>query len=122
MIATNKKTILYIGTVVGVGTYLFWNDLKHLGFNLTYKDKNVFSVESIKVFYLGNALFIFSLCLYMFLTDTKSLIKYVIFCLSLNNLCDELFFDPTKMGISEIFVAITVLVFAIIRYKNAKRP
>ena len=104
---TSKKLILYIGLIIGIATYLFWEDLKNLGF---------------KVFYIGNAIFIFSLCLYLFLTDTKSFIKYIIFCLSLNNLCDELFFDPTKMGINEIFIALTVLIFAIIRNKNAKRP
>jgi hypothetical protein len=104
---TSKKLILYIGLIIGIATYLFWEDLKNLGF---------------KVFYIGNAIFIFSLCLYLFLTDTKSFIKYILFCLSLNNLCDELFFDPTKMGINEIFIALTVLIFAIIRNKNAKRP
>ena len=104
---TSKKLILYIGLIIGIATYLFWEDLKDLGF---------------KVFYIGNAIFIFSLCLYLFLTDTKSFIKYILFCLSLNNLCDELFFDPTKMGINEIFIALTVLIFAIIRNKNAKRP
>lgn len=104
---TSKKLILYIGLIIGIATYLFWENLKNLGF---------------KVFYIGNAIFIFSLCLYLFLTDTKSFIKYILFCLSLNNLCDELFFDPTKMGINEIFIALTVLIFAIIRNKNAKRP
>jgi hypothetical protein len=104
---TSKKLILYIGLIIGIATYLFWEDLKNLGF---------------KVFYIGNAIFIFSLCLYLFLTDTKSFIKYILFCLSLNNLCDELFFDPTKMGMNEIFIALTVLIFAIIRNKNAKRP
>ena len=102
-----KKVILYIGLVIGIATYLFWHDLRELG---------------IKIFYPGNALFIFSLCLYLFLTETKSFIKYVLFCLSLNNLCDELFFDPTTTGINEIVVALTVLMFAIIRNKNAKRP
>jgi len=101
-----KKIILYTGLIIGIGTYLFWNDLRDLGF---------------KVFYPGNALFIFSLCLYLFLTETKSFIKYVLFCLSLNNLLDELFFDPTKMGISEVFIFLTVLIFAILRSKNAKR-
>ena len=104
---TSKKLILYIGLIIGIATYLFWENLKNLGF---------------KVFYIGNAIFIFSLCLYLFLTDTKSFIKYILFCLSLNNLCDELFFDPTKMGMNEIFIALTVLIFAIIRNKNAKRP
>lgn len=104
---TSKKLILYIGLIIGIATYLFWEDLRNIGF---------------KVFYLGNAIFIFSLCFYLFLTETKSFIKYVLFCLSLNNLCDELFFDPTELGINEIFIALTVVIFAIIRNRNAKRP
>ena len=106
-IATSKK-ILYIGLFIGILTYLFWRELKELlGFG---------------VWYIGNAILIFTLCWYIFATDTKSFIKYVLFCLSLNNLCDELFFDPENMGINEIFIALTVVIFGIIKYKNAKRP
>ena len=102
-----KKSILYIGGIIGVATYLFWKELKSLG---------------ISIFYVGNAAFIFSLCLYLFLKDTKSFIKYVLFCLSLNNLLDELIFDNTQMGVNELFILLAVLIFAIIRNKNAKRP
>lgn len=101
-----KNWILYIGIIIGLATYLFWDEFP----------------KGYGVFYKGNAIFILSLCLYLFFCDTKSFIKYVLFCLSLNNLADELFFDPKTLGYSEMLLAITVLIFAVIRNKNAKRP
>jgi len=99
----NKKWILYIGLIIGVATYLFWQ----------YLPKGYF--------YKGNALFVLSICTYLFVTDTKSFIKYVLFCLSINNLIDELFLDPTKLNWSEILTCLAIIGFAIKR-NNAKKP
>lgn len=99
------RYILYIATIVSLITYLFWSELPKGSF------------------YIGNGLFILLLCLYMFLKDKKSIIKFVLLSLSLNNFLDEIFFDNTKFGINEILVGFTVLIFAIIKYRHDwKRP
>lgn len=99
------KYILYIATIVSLVTYLFWSELPKGSF------------------YIGNGLFILLLCLYLFLKDKNSAIKFVLLSLSLNNFLDELFFDNTEFGINEILVGFTVLIFAIIKYRHdRKRP
>jgi len=73
-------------------------------------------------FYLGNALFIFGLCMYLFAQDKQSFIKFVLFSLSLNNLLDELFFNPTELGINELLTAYTIILIGFFKYnKNARK-
>lgn len=99
------KYILYIATVVSLATYLFWSSLPKGSF------------------YIGNSLFILLLCTYLFLNDKNSIVKFVLFCLSLNNFLDEMFFDNTKFGINEILVGFTILIFTIIKNRHdRKRP
>lgn len=69
------KFILYIAFFISILTYNLW----------VYYPKGTF--------YIGNALFIFFLCLYVYLKDKQSFITFVIFSLSISNLLDELFFD-----------------------------
>lgn len=94
------KLILYIATLVSLVTYLCWS----------YLPKGTF--------YIGNSLFIFLLCVYLFFKEKQSTIKFVLFCLSLNNFLDELFFDNTKLEINELFTGLTIIIFAIIKNKN----
>jgi len=84
------KYLLYIATPVSLITYLFWEHLPKGSF------------------YSGNALFIFLLCTYIFVNNKQSFIKFVLFGLSLNNLLDELFFNPTELGYNEIAFAISI--------------
>tara|TARA_R110000851_G_scaffold24775_4_gene71749 strand:+ start:3542 stop:3838 length:297 start_codon:yes stop_codon:yes gene_type:complete len=94
------KPILYIATVISSITYLFWS----------YLPKGSF--------YIGNALFILLLCVYLFLNDKKSIIKFILLSLSLNNLLDEIFFDNTKLELNEILTALTIFIFAITKKKR----
>ena len=94
------KPILYIATVVSVITYLFWS----------YLPKGSF--------YIGNAIFILLLCVYLFLTDKESIIKFTLMSLSINNLLDEMFFNNTKLELNEILTALTIFIFAIIKKKK----
>ena len=94
------KIILYIATVISLITYLFWE----------YLPKGSF--------YMGNALFILLLCIYLFLNDKGSVIKFILLALSLNNLLDEMFFDNTKLELNEILTALTIFIFAIIKKKK----
>jgi hypothetical protein len=87
------KKILYIATVISLVTYLFWDQLPKGSF------------------YIGNALFIFLLCVYIFLKDKKSFIGFFLFCISLNNLIDELFLNNLKLDINEL---ILIIVFPVL--------
>lgn len=91
--------ILYIAAILSVLTYSLWE----------YIPIDYF-------FYYGNAFFIFMLCVYMFFTDKKSVIKFVLFSLSLNNLFDEMTGKADKLYFSEILTGVTILIFAF--YKN----
>ena len=96
---TGKPT-LYIATVVSLITYLLWS----------YMPKGSF--------YIGNAIFILLLCVYLFLNDKGSVIKFILISLSINNLLDEMFFDNTKLELNEILTALTIFIFAIIKKKK----
>jgi hypothetical protein len=92
-----NKFILYISIFVGVITYTFWNLINEIG---------------ITIFYKGNALFIFLLALYIRQISKPSFITFFLFCLALNNLLDELLFDPQKIGWNEyIASAIIIIVY-----------
>lgn len=94
------KPILHVATVISIITYLFWSDLPKGSF------------------YTGNAIFILLLCVYLFLNDKGSVIKFILMSLSINNLLDEVFFDNTKLELNEILTALTIFIFAIIRKKK----
>lgn len=95
------KYFLHIATLISLITYLFWNFLP------------------IGSFYIGNALFISMLCMYIFSLDKKSFIKFVLFCLSLNNLFDELLFDNTILGYNELVILVIVPIIWL--FKNKKK-
>ena len=94
------KPILHIATIVSIITYLFWS----------YMPKGSF--------YIGNAIFILLLCVYLFLTHKESVIKFTLMSLSINNLFDEVFFDNTKLELNELLTALAILIFALIKKKK----
>ena len=96
------KIILYIAFIISVLTYYLWCFLPK------------------GTYYIGNAIFIFLIILYIYLKNRKSTICFVLFFASLNNLLDELFFEPQKIGLNEYLILIVVIFLFI---KNArKRP
>jgi len=97
------KYILHIATIISIITYMLWDFLPKGSF------------------YIGNGLFIFLLCVYIFSEDRKSFIKFVLFSLSLNNLFDELFFNPTKLGINESLLFVFIIVIGFFKYRRNAR-
>lgn len=96
------KKILYSALLVSLVTFGFWEKLPK-GF-----------------FYVGNALFVFMLCLYLYLTNRNSFICFLLVSYSLNNLADELFFNPTVLGYNELTFALIIPVFWVLKkYYNA---
>jgi hypothetical protein len=94
------KVYLYIALIVSVFTYLFWGFLPKGSF------------------YIGNALFIFMLCSFIFYKFKNYKVALILFAVSLNNLLDELFFDPKKIGLSELLIWFFVLIYI---YNDRKR-
>ena len=97
------KYLLRISILISILTYSFWN----------YFPKGVF--------YIGNGLFIALICAYIFFTDRKSNIKFILFSLSLNNLFDELFFDNMKLELNELLTVCAIIIILIIRIKNGRK-
>lgn len=97
------KVLLYISLIISILTYNLWGYLPK---------------ES---FYIGNSVFIFLICTYIFFKERKSNIKFVLFSLSLNNLFDELFFDNTKLELNELLTVCAIIVILIIRIKHGRK-
>lgn len=97
------KILLNIATVISILTYLFWSKFPK-GF-----------------FYIGNAIFIFMLCLVIYLKNKEKFICFFLLCISISNLVDELFFDPTKLGLNELFLAVTLPVIWYIKSRRNAR-
>lgn len=85
------KSLLYISLVIGV----FGNALTE------YLPKGSY--------YILTALFINLLCMHLYLSNKKSFVCFVLFGLSINNLADELFFDPTVLQLNEVLFAFGLL-------------
>lgn len=84
------KIILYISLLISILTYNLWH----------YLPENSF--------FIGNAMFIFLLCLYIYLKEKQYFITFVFVGLAFSNLLDELFFDPKKLEVNEIIVALLI--------------
>lgn len=98
------KRLLNIATIIGVLTYLFWEKFPKGSF------------------YIGNGVFIFLLCLVIFMQNREYFISFFLLCISGSNLLDELFFDPTKIGINEIILALTLpVIWYVKRRRNARK-
>ena len=90
--------LLKILILVGIVTYSLWQPI------LNY--------TGLHIFYIGNALFIFLMALYIRQISKPSFLTFFLFCGTLNNLLDELLFDPKKIGINEyIATAIIIIIY-----------
>lgn len=91
-----ENNILIFTIVVGIITYLFWSLISDFGYD---------------IYYIGNALCVFLLAVYIKRTTEKSFITFFLVCITLSNLIDELFFDNTKFGINEIIATIILPIY-----------
>ncbi len=97
------KYLLPISIIVSIITYSFW----------------IFLPKG--SFYIGNGLFIFLVCSYIFSIDKRNVWAFILWGLSINNLADELFFDNTKLEFNEIVVGVAIIIIAIIKIKKNAR-
>lgn len=85
--------LLWVATIISIATFQLYK----------YLPENSF--------YIGMALFIFLLSVIIFRQNKGLFISFFLLCISSNNLFDELFFDPEKMGINEIIFSLIVIIF-----------
>jgi hypothetical protein len=95
--------LIWVATVISVATYLFWS----------FFPKGAF--------YIGNSLFILILSIIIFIQNRKLFISFFLLCIATNNLLDELFFAPTKLGVNEIIFAIIIPIIYYARKNNKLR-
>ena len=98
-----KRYILYIALFVSVFTYLFW----------TFLPKGSF--------YIGNAIYIYLLTLFIFIQKRKSFIRFILLAFAVNNLLDELFFDNTKFQLNEIILPFLLIIIWKLCQQDTKR-
>lgn len=94
------KFLLYLALSIGIFTYMFWHNLPKGSF------------------YIGNAIFIFLLSAYIFYSERNSFIKFIIFGLAFSNLIDELYFDPTIIGINELVLLFVLPIIWFLKLKK----
>ena len=98
--------ILKLAVFVGVFTYSTW--------------EIIYKLYKIPIYYIGNALTIFLLALYIKQVSKPSFLTFFLFCITLNNLLDELLFDNTKFGINEIIATILLILVYYFRTTDKK--
>lgn len=92
----NKKRIQITVVILLVIGGLFWKILSNHGIH--------------NVYYYTQAIAWLLVSVYFYI-DKKYYISKIMILFSINNLADELFFDPTKLGVNEIIFAIlTILI------------
>ena len=97
---------LKLAICVGIFTYSFW--------------KVILNLYKIPIYYIGNALTIFLLALYIKQVSKPSFLTFFLFCITLNNLLDELLFDNTKFGINEIIASVLLILVYYFRTTDKK--
>jgi hypothetical protein len=103
---TKKETnTLRLAIVVAIITYSFWDLISNLGYD---------------IYYIGNSLCVFLLALYIKQVSKPSFLTFFLFCITLNNLLDELLFDNTKFGINEIIATILLILVYCFRTTDKK--
>jgi hypothetical protein len=101
-----NNIILKIAIFVAIISYSFWNLInEYLG---------------VTIFYVGIALSHFLLALYIKQTSKLNFLIFFLFCVSLNNLLDELVFDPKKIGWNEYLASAIIIVVYLLKDKDPK--
>jgi len=98
----NVNKLLWVATIISIATFQLW----------AYLPKGSF--------YIGNGLFYVLLAIVIFLQNKRLFVSFLLLCLTVNNLLDELFFDPTKNGINEFVFAVLTPIIYYARKNNSK--
>jgi hypothetical protein len=100
----DNNKILFLSVIVSLITYNVWKPI------LEYFD--------FEIFYIGIALSQFLMALYIKHVSKPSFLTFFLFCIMLNNLLDELLFDPQKIGINEIIATVLIPIAYYLKSNN----
>jgi len=89
--------LIWLATIVSIATFQFWSFLPK------------------GAFYIGMAIFILITSLIIFKQNRNLFVAFLLICLAVNNLLDELFFDPKKNGINEIILLLGIPIIYYVR-------
>jgi hypothetical protein len=103
MIEQQNNNILKLSIIISIVAYNLWPYFNNLPFEL---------------FYIGIALSQFLMALYIKQVSKPSFITFFLFCIMLNNLLDELLFDPQKIGINEIIATVLIPIAYYLKSNN----
>lgn len=98
-----KNIILYIATIISIVTYSFW-ELMPKGY-----------------FFYGNAIFILLICAVLFMQNKKSFICFFLFCISLNNIIDEVRKCNTIFDIKEVLLIVIIPAIWLYKTRNDRK-
>lgn len=76
---------------------------------------------SANLYYTAIGLSIFLFHLFIFLNFRKYFVTFLLLGLSLNKFLDEIFFDPTKLQLNELFFTIAITIFGLFRQRLISR-
>lgn len=111
MIGAKHQWLLWLAGALMLSASLFFGEP---GFS---ENRNL----PVNLYYTSEAMAIFLFHLFIFVNFKQYLITFLLLGLSVNKLFDELFFDPTKMQLNELFFTVAIIIFGIIRQRRIKR-
>lgn len=113
-----NKVLLWSAIIVCVIAFQFWDSLKEsvgvfLSNNYGY---------SINFYHTGMALFYCLLAVFIFKNFKKYFASFVLLCLTINNLMDELIFNPEKIQLNEYSIILFLAIYWAYHYhKHSKK-
>lgn len=117
MTEVKKIWLLWIVAILGVATFLFWEFL-HKNLNPILSENYGLTVS---FYHAPMSIVFFLLYLFIFVNFKKYFITFLLLGLGINNLMDELFFDPTKLQLNELVFTIVIISFGLYRQKLIRR-
>lgn len=102
----SSKIILTVCLLVLIFSFVSWSYLSDYGI------KNVY--------YIGQSIAWFLASIFFFITNKKWIVSKIFVLYSINNLLDELFFDPTVLSHNKTVFAIVAIILLYCNSKNQK--
>lgn len=117
MTEAKKIWLLWIVAILGVATFLFWKFL-HDNLNPILSENYGFTVS---FYHAPISIVFFLLYLFIFVNFKRYFISFLLLGLSINNMLDELFFDPTKLQLNELVFTFGIISFGLFRQSLIRR-
>ena len=97
-----ENKLIWVAVIISIATFQLWKFLPS------------------NSFYIGSSVYIVVLATIIYLQNKELFISFFLLCIAINNLIDEMFFDPKLNGPNEVVAAILIpiLYYARKNYKH----